>query len=178
MEVAEALFDLARMFTQPPPSESKASESKGEAKVSAVNEVKSEAKQETKASGGGSGSSLPPQAPNGGGIANEVKAGGASGAGGAGGVRGSSPGAGSAASPAPSSPAPGAGAAPVAEGMWCLWRGGMWMIVWYGLQSGAGAVGGWCESGEVLSLMMGCGCVRSRAGGLHCYVARRGVDCV
>jgi hypothetical protein len=103
VEVAEALFDLARMFTQPPPSEVKASEAQAEAKVSIVNEAKSESKQETKASGG----SLAAQAPNGGGVVNEVKAGG---------VRGSSPGAGSAASPAPSSPAPGAAAAAGAEG--------------------------------------------------------------
>ena len=106
MEVAEALFDLARMFTQPGPTynvDSKVSESKGEAKASSVREVKSEAKHESRGGGGSGG----PQVPNGS----------TAGGGGGGSVRGSSPGAGSAASPAPSPPGAGAAAAAaVAEG--------------------------------------------------------------
>lgn len=108
MEVAEALFDLARMFTQPAPP---AVEARVEAKA-AANEVKPEARQETKVGG----SSLPPQAPNGLGIVNSgSSAGGASVATVGGTVRSNSPGAASAASPAPSPPAAAAG--PVADGM-------------------------------------------------------------
>lgn len=108
MEVAEALFDLARMCTQPPPSAS-AVEAKKESRAF-VNEVKSEAKQEPKVGG----SSLPPHAPNGhSAVPSGTSVGVASVAGGS--VRSNSPGVASAASPAPSPPA--AAAASAADGM-------------------------------------------------------------
>jgi len=123
-EVAEALFDLARMFTQPPPSAS-AVESKAEAKA-AVNEVKPEGKQDMKIGG----SSLPPQAPTGpAAVPSASSAGGASLAaiGGSVSVRSKSPCATSAASPAPSPPA--AAAASVVDGMPDFCTGSV-RIVW------------------------------------------------
>ncbi|XP_073392668.1 uncharacterized protein [Physcomitrium patens] len=100
VEVAEALFDLARMFTQPAAA---VVESKPEPRV-IHSDLKSEAKLERKISSG-SGSSLPPHPSNGPAVSSSVSAAGpAAGAAVAGTVRSSSPVSASAASPMSSPP--------------------------------------------------------------------------
>uniref|UniRef100_A0A7I4A8S5 Uncharacterized protein n=1 Tax=Physcomitrium patens TaxID=3218 RepID=A0A7I4A8S5_PHYPA len=108
VEVAEALFDLARMFTQPPPP---VAEPKAEPKV-VVDVTKSDNKQEAKVSVA-SGCSVAAQVTNGGVVVQSaLTAAPTSGANVGGIVMSSSSGAASAASPIPSPPS---AAAPVTE---------------------------------------------------------------
>lgn len=109
VEVAEALFDLARMFTQPPPP---VAEPKAETKV-VVDMTKIDLKQEAKVSVA-SVCSATTQVPNGAVVVQStLTAASTSGANVVGSVMSSSSVAASAASPIPSPPA---AAAPVAEG--------------------------------------------------------------